>query len=180
MDKATKRVLRNTSFVFGPLLLLILAIVIVFSFRGSLTSNFYSIKGSSMYPTLSEGEKVEFKTSKELSKNDIVVFKEPNSWTANLFSRQNAIKRVVATEGDVFSISDHSVKVNGKVIYSLPQSLDCKEKEGYSYQLQDRKIAVAGDNHEVSVDSARIICSGRGHPYIDLSDVIEHGEVVKK
>lgn len=104
----------------------------------------------------------------EIKKGDIVVFK--NKETVRVFDAQNKdprktggfVKRVVGVPGDVVTIRNGFVRVNGEIIdepYTLkPRSTfggdviaDCSV-----VQVSPGKLFVLGDNRKVSLDSRHI------------------------
>ena len=105
------------------------------------------IYGSSMNPTLSQGNVVVAVKSSSFKTGDIVAF----YWNNKIL-----IKRAIAMPGDWVDIDDEgNVSVNGKVIdepYLKEKALGQCDIT-LPYQVPDSGIFVMGDNRSVSVDS---------------------------
>lgn len=105
------------------------------------------IYGSSMNPTLSQGNVVVAVKSSNFKTGDIVAF----YWNNKIL-----IKRAIAMPGDWVDIDDEgNVSVNGKVIdepYLQDKALGQCDIT-LPYQVPDSGIFVMGDNRSVSVDS---------------------------
>ena len=105
------------------------------------------IYGSSMNPTLNEGEIVLSIKGSNFDTGDIIAF---------YYNNKVLIKRVIAGPGDWVDISeDGTVYVNNQVIeepYLTDRAFgDCNIK--LPYQVPESRIFVMGDNRSVSVDS---------------------------
>ncbi len=134
------------------------------------------VSGASMLPTLPEEGFVDFQRyvqderfqsiiSQDIKRGDIVVFE--NSQTAEELKKQGKeesgfVKRVIGVPGDVVTIREGFVYVNGKPLdepYILkPRSTfgatkiqDCNE-----IKVPENKLLVMGDNRKVSLDSRQI------------------------
>lgn len=114
------------------------------------------IYGSSMSPTLKNGEIVISVKTDSLKKGDICCF---------YYNNQILVKRVIGTAGDVIVIeNDGTVFVNGETIdepYIAERTEDKSDIE-YPYTVPERSLFVLGDNRSESVDSrnALIGCIG--------------------
>ncbi len=107
----------------------------------------FRIYGSSMTPTLSEGQMVVALKTENLKKGDLVAF---------YYNNKILTKRVIATEGEWVDIDrDGNVYVNGELLdepYVNEKSLgECNIE--LPYQVPDSRIFVMGDHRNVSVDS---------------------------
>ena len=105
------------------------------------------IYGSSMTPTLSEGEIVISVKGTEMKTGDIVAF---------YYNNNILIKRVIAQPGDWVNITeDGTVFVNNEVIdepYLTEKAFgECNIQ--LPYQVPDSRIFVMGDHRSVSIDS---------------------------
>ena len=105
------------------------------------------IYGSSMTPTLSEGEIVVSVKGTEMKTGDIVAF---------YYNNNVLIKRVIAQPGDWVNITeDGTVFVNNEVIdepYLTEKAFgECNIQ--LPYQVPDSRIFVMGDHRSVSIDS---------------------------
>lgn len=134
------------------------------------------VSGASMLPTLPEEGFVDFQRyvqddrfqaiiSQDIEKGDIVVFE--NKQTADELKKQGKeesgfVKRVIGVPGDVVTIREGFVYVNGRPLeepYILkPRSTfgataiqDCNE-----VKVPEGKLLVMGDNRKVSLDSRQI------------------------
>lgn len=105
------------------------------------------IYGSSMAPTLAEGEIVVSVKGTDMKTGDIVAF---------YYNNNVLIKRVIAQPGDWVDISeDGTVFVNNEVIdepYITGKAFgECNIQ--LPYQVPDSRIFVMGDHRSVSIDS---------------------------
>lgn len=105
------------------------------------------ISGSSMSPTLTEGEIVLAFKDKSLEQGDIIAFYHGN---------RILVKRIIALSGDWVNIDDDgNVYVDGKLLdepYAKEKMLGEADIE-FPYQVPDSHYFVLGDNRGVSVDS---------------------------
>ena len=105
------------------------------------------IYGSSMYPTLTEGDIVISLKGSQFKTGDVVAF---------YYNNKILIKRVIAHTGEWVDIDeDGTVYVNNIKIdepYLKEKAFgDCNIK--LPYQVPESKLFVMGDNRDVSVDS---------------------------
>ncbi len=105
------------------------------------------IYGSSMTPSLDDGEIVVSTKSKQYHSGDIIAF---------YYNNKLLVKRVIATAGQWVSIEDDgTVYVNGTEItepYISEKSLGNCDIE-LPYQVPENRVFVMGDHRSVSVDS---------------------------
>ena len=108
----------------------------------------YRIDGSSMNPTLQDGEYLIINNlgylMDEPEKGDIVVFRHPRN-------ELNLIKRVVGVPGDQVEINNRTVWINGEV-QEEPFIADSPNYGG-SWVVPDGQYFVLGDNRNNSSDS---------------------------
>ncbi|MDX1417409.1 MAG: signal peptidase I [Candidatus Promineifilaceae bacterium] len=108
----------------------------------------YRIDGSSMSPTLLDGEYLIINNVSYMlddpAKGDIVVFRHPRN-------ELNLIKRVVGVPGDHIEISNGTVWVNGEV-QDEPFIAESTNYNG-SWDVPEGQIFVLGDNRNNSSDS---------------------------
>ena len=105
------------------------------------------IYGTSMNPTLTEGDIVLSLKGSQFQTGDIVAF---------YYNNKILVKRVIAHTGDWVDIDDDgNVYVNNKLLdepYLQDRALgDCNIE--LPYQVPESKLFVMGDNRSVSVDS---------------------------
>lgn len=126
------------------LVLVVLLLTFVFRIVG--------VDGSSMFPTLQDGERVIisnlFYTPQ---RGDIVVIAQPN------FTNKPIIKRIIAVGGDTIDINydTNQVIVNGKVI-DEPYLQERMQQTGdipLPVTLKEGELFVMGDNRNGSTDS---------------------------
>ena len=105
------------------------------------------IYGSSMQPTLKEGQIVVSLKNSEFKQGDLIAF---------YIGNKLLVKRVIAGPGDIVNISDDgTVRVNGQVLnepYVSEKALGESDIE-YPYQVPDARYFVMGDHRKTSVDS---------------------------
>ena len=105
------------------------------------------IYGTSMTPTLDNGQIVVSVKTGELEPGDVVAF---------YYNNKILIKRVICGSGDWVDIQqDGTVLVNGQVLdepYLTEKALGTCDIE-LPYQVPDGRVFVMGDHRETSVDS---------------------------
>ena len=138
--KSSNGLLRNT--IFALITVAAAAVLVATLFLPIL-----QIYGTSMTPTLTEGEVVvSFKRS-DFGRGDVISF---------YYNNKILVKRVIAFEGDFINIKDDgTVLVNNKEIdepYLTEKAFgECDLK--LPYQVPAGKIFVLGDHRETSIDS---------------------------
>ncbi len=100
-----------------------------------------------MNPTLTDGETIILRQSKEVEKGDVIGF---------YYGGRVLLKRVIGKEGDEIEIDEEgNVFVNGEKLkedYIREQSLGKCELE-FPYRVPEGMTFVLGDNRAISVDS---------------------------
>lgn len=105
------------------------------------------IYGSSMTPSLQEGEIVVSIKGSQFEQGDVVAF---------YYNNKILVKRVIATAGDWVNIDeDGTVYVNGEQIHEpyLSEKAYGDTNIELPYQVPDERVFVMGDHRATSVDS---------------------------
>lgn len=126
---------------------IVLAVVLYFGINA--ISARVRVDGTSMVPTLQNGEyilvsKLSYKTG-EPARGDIIVFSLPTD------QKQDLIKRVIGLPGETVSIKDSIVSINGNTLtetYIAQEPLYNGE-----WTVPDGQLFVLGDNRNNSKDS---------------------------
>lgn len=103
----------------------------------------FVVKGQSMEPTYHEGERMLVNKFiyrfTEPKRGDVIVFKPQGS------PHERYIKRVIGLPGDVITIEDDQVKVNGVAIEEPYTAVPIEEDFG-TYTVPEKHVFVLGDN----------------------------------
>ena len=137
----------NLSFTAWALVLTILVSVILY--LNTFVFMYTEVVGSSMYPTLKNGNVLVANRLKEFKRGDIVIIDHKEGDKSQL-----VVKRVIALEGDSVTISNGVVQVNGQPLkedYAFGRTESFEWTNGYT--LQEGEVFYLGDNREVSLDS---------------------------
>lgn len=149
----------------------LVALILVFTFIGRVIG----VKGSSMVPTLQNGNMVLLQTiGYEPAQNDVVVV------THRSFSEDPIIKRVIAVAGQtvVVNYDENTVTVDGVLLNETYINYADSDPMGthvgaVSYDVPEGHIFVMGDNRNHSTDS-RSASIG----FVDLREVLGHAHAV--
>lgn len=124
------------------------------------------IYGSSMTPTLEDGQIVVSVKSADLKRGDIVAF---------YYNNKVLVKRVIAEAGDWVNIAeDGTVSVNDEKLdepYITDKAFGDTNIE-LPYQVPEAKIFVMGDHRSVSVDSRNTMVGCVAEEQIDRKSVV--------
>lgn len=138
--KRFREVLRST---IGTLIVAAAVAVLI----STLAMPVLQIYGSSMQPTLMDGDIVAAKRSRQFETGDMIAF---------YYNNKILIKRVIAVSGDWVNIDDDgTVYINGAKIdepYLEDKALGNCDLE-LPYQVPESRVFVMGDNRSISIDS---------------------------
>lgn len=105
------------------------------------------IYGTSMMPTLQDGDIVLTVKTSKFETGDVIAF---------YYNNKILVKRVIATSGDWVNMDeDGDVTVNGNQLYE-PYIVDKSVGEcniDFPYQVPEERLFVMGDHRSVSIDS---------------------------
>ena len=146
----------ETLVVFGAIFALIYLFV----------AQFHKVSGSSMFPTLHDGdylvtEKISYRLGNP-SRGEVIVLKNPRD------ESQDFIKRIIAIPGDTIRVENNQVFVNGGVISEPYLPTDTQTRSGAF--LTEKNTVKAGANQYF------VLGDNRSHS----SDSREWGAVTKK
>lgn len=136
--------LRKTLLNIAGVLMVVAAITTLVATR---ILNLLQVNGSSMSPTLADGEYVILLQTKEVETGDIIGFH---------YGGEVLLKRIIGRGGDLIEIDPEGiVSVNGQELeetYLTEKSLGKCQLE-FPYQVPEGMLFVMGDNRIVSMDS---------------------------
>ena len=137
--------------VFGKILLILLLLILIAAAVGIILLPGFVIYGSSMEPSLEEGDIVISWPFTEIDNGDLVAFR---------YGERVLVKRVIASGGDSVEIKDDgSVHRNGFTLYEPYATLspDGSTDLEYPVTVPTGSYFVLGDNRGNSVDSRNSI-----------------------
>jgi signal peptidase I len=133
-------------------LMMALAVGLAFSIRENFL-HVFKMAGSSMSPTLNEGEKILVRKDsyrdRGPNRNELVAFVNP----AN--RRQTWVKRVIGLPGDILEIKNGAVHINGEAFEESP-SVAPDHANLAPITIPDHHCYLLGDNRASSRDSRHI------------------------
>ncbi|MFA5383485.1 MAG: signal peptidase I [Eubacteriales bacterium] len=107
------------------------------------------VPSGSMIPTINIGDRlIVEKVSKNVERGDIIVFKP----TPESGLKEDLIKRVIGLPGDVISIEDGCIFINGAPL-NEPYLKEQMRSDFGPYKVADHSYFVMGDNRNESYDS---------------------------
>lgn len=149
LERELKRVRYNQRYnsVFKSTVYTLITVAAIAVLVATLWLPVLQIYGTSMTPSLRDGDIVISLKSAEFTEGDIVAF---------YYNNKILVKRVIAKSGDWVSLdADGNVFVNGQMLeepYITDKAFgDCNIE--FPYQVPDGRIFVMGDHRSTSVDS---------------------------
>ena len=143
---------------------LILALLVVLNTVVFMT---IEVDGSSMYPTLYNGDVIKVNKLIEPDRGDIVIIKKHSQDKSNIL----VVKRIIAMGGDTIKIEDGIVYLNGEVlqedyIKDDPSTVNIDESKTPDWSdenrieitLKEDEVFYLGDNRWNSIDSRQDGC----------------------
>ncbi len=125
--------------------LVIIFVVFTFCFRA------VSVNGSSMLPTLNNGDWLLVSSKSEYKRGDIIIITQPNDRNEPL------VKRVIALEGETIDIDfiTGEVKIDGETINEpyIKDLTHLKYDVSFPYHVPEGHVFAMGDNRNDSLDS---------------------------
>lgn len=144
-----------------PKMLITFVMCIFAGYMVSYYNLFLFIPTSSMSPTIEKrtfviAKRLTEEDKKELHRGDIIVFKAQDGVAIRIkdtdFNNFNMVKRVIAVGGDVISIDNGIVKINGE-IYQEPYVINKDTFSMGELVVPKDEVFVMGDNRLESFDS---------------------------
>ena len=118
------------------------------------------VKGSSMLPTLKNGDLLLVRRTRHYRRRDVVICHYPRRWRTKKkkWLRQNFVKRVIGLPGETIEIRDGVIYISGSLIRE--HYLD-PARSRYPRNKPPRKLGpdeyyVLGDNRDASNDSRSV------------------------
>jgi signal peptidase I len=137
-------------FFIGGVIIFLFVITFIYWF----VAQPYRMSGSSLLPTLVNGEYFMVnKLDREFKRGDIVVFRNPSD------DSQDFVKRITAVPGDKIKIASGEAFLNGTPLteFYLKDAKKTQARgmfiEGEEILVPDGEYIMLGDNREYSVDS---------------------------
>ena len=127
---------------------------------GMMNIGVISIRGDSMTPTMANNDIVYIKDV-EFERGEIVVASCPHTDDFEAYNNLSLLKRIVGLPGEIITITEEGVHVNGKLLdesaYTDDQTSTLTEETIYDeIYLSDREYYLLGDNRTESFDSRHV------------------------
>ena len=147
---AGKKRQSGSSLIWETLQTLVLAGLLIVFFRAFVFQNFV-VEGSSMYPTLMQGDRLIVSRLSYLfgepDRGDIIVFQYPFD------PQRDFVKRIIGLPGETVAIQNGQVFINGKPLPEEPYVQNHSQDRFGPVTLGEDEYFVMGDNRTGSSDS---------------------------
>ncbi|GEL76056.1 signal peptidase I T [Tenuibacillus multivorans] len=147
---------------------IIIAVILAFFLRTYVFATSI-VEGTSMDPTLHNGERVIFNKAiyllDEPERGDIVIIQHPN---------KNYVKRVIGLPNETIQVIDNVLYINGKPTEQpyLPEQQKLETGDFGPVEIPTGEYFVMGDNRDISKDSRN------GLGFIEEDDIIGRSEII--
>ncbi|MGP4073684.1 signal peptidase I [Piscibacillus sp. B03] len=147
---------------------IIIAVVLAFFLRSYVFATSI-VEGTSMDPTLHNGERVIFNKAiyllDEPSRGDIVIIQHPN---------KNYVKRVIGLPNETVEVRNGTLYIDGEKVDQsfLPPEQQSATSDFEPVEVPNQHYFVMGDNRDISKDSRN------GLGFIHEDDIIGRSEIV--
>ncbi|SEQ54474.1 signal peptidase I [Piscibacillus halophilus] len=147
---------------------IIIAVILAFFLRTYIFATSI-VEGTSMDPTLHNGERVIFNKAvylfDEPERGDIVIIQHPN---------KNYVKRVIGLPNETVEVQNGVLYINGEEVEQdfLPPEQQEATSDFRPIEVPEHHYFVMGDNRDISKDSRN------GLGYIHEDDIIGRSEVI--
>ena len=111
----------------------------------SISDNYMSISGNSMYPTLKDKQVVRISKAKEINRFDIVIAKKHDNYLI--------VKRVIGLPNEKIEYKNNHLYINDEPVTEDFIDLYTVKTEDFTYVLEEDEYFLLGDNREYSTDS---------------------------
>lgn len=162
--KLSRRELRRGSYserLSGKVIIKDLGIAVAIALAVSVFASPTIVHETSMQPTIDPGDclimsKQSYRFGK-IKRGDVIIFKS-NIKNENSKHTKLLIKRVIGIPGDVITISDGNVYLNGKKAHEKYIGGESTTGEIHNLKVGEDEIFVLGDHRSVSKDSRELGC----------------------
>lgn len=128
------------------------------------------VKGSSMSPTLVDGEIAVLNKKNDIIRGDIAVAHKSDYW-----GKKSVVKRIYGVPGDEIIIFKGAVSLNGVSTEYYEKYSMCETH----ISLKGDEYFLVGDNKDMSSDSLSLLCAG-GRGVVNSEDIIFSGNIRKR
>ena len=130
----------------------------------------WGVAGSSMEPTLYDGDILIGSNTRSYHHDDIIVFTDADGWSAK--NNTNIVKRIIGVPGDVITVTiDGTVTVNGRHHADIHGEYAESCSNTGTFTVPKNTLFVMGDNSPVSDDSRYQFCNGYGNYLVHYDSI---------